>query len=390
MALVPFAYNARSLWQRRGSTLLAVLSISATTGVLAGMLCLQQGFTSVQTQGGRSDLAIFLRPGAESEGQSAFDLERAQIVLKETPEIDTDASGAPLAAAESFLAVALPKTDGGVTNVPLRGVQTATFLIHGDDVKIRAGGRRFTPGTDEVIVGSAMTDRIQNCHVGDVLVINLTPFRVVGVFDARGSYRSEIWGDVDRMRQALKAEQYSRILAKLKPGISAKQVNDRLADDARTPAKVQDEVTYLSNQTEMLSGMLSVMGGFLAVLMGIGAVFTGTNSMLSLVTARTHEIGILLATGFRPWAIFVSFLLESALLGLCGGALGCLFVLPLNGMQTGTTNFATFTDIAFPFRFTATVGIVAVIVALLLGILGGAWPALRAARLTPTQALRRT
>ena len=389
MALVPLAYNARSLWQRRGATLLAVLSIGATVAVLSGMLCLQQGFTSVQTQGGRKDLAIFMRPGAQSEGQSAFDLERARIILKETPEIAVDAKGAPLASAEMFLAASLPKNDGGKTNVPFRGVQQPTFAIHGDRLRIRDGGRRFTPGTDEVIVGAAMTERIQNCHVGDVLVINLTPFRVVGVFDAPGSYRSEIWGDVDRMREALKAEQYNRIIARLKPGVSAKDVHARLEDDARAPANVVDEATYLENQTGMLSAMLVVMGGFLAVLMGIGAVFTGTNSMLSLVAARTHEIGILLATGFRPWAIFASFLLEAVLLGLCGGIAGCLLVLPLNGMQTGTTNWSTFTEIAFPFRFTPTVAIVAVIVALVLGLIGGAFPAWRAARMTPTQALRR-
>lgn len=389
MALIPFSYNLRSLWQRRGATALAVLSIAATVAVLSGMLCLQQGFVGVQTQGGRTDLAIFLRPGANSEGESAFDLERARLVLKETPEIAVDEQGAPLAAAETFLAVSLPKLDGGVTNVPLRGVQPATFAIHGDDVRIRPGGRRFAAGSDEVIVGAAITDRIRDCKVGDVLVINLTPFRVVGVFDARGSYRSEIWGDVDRMRAALQSSHYSRVLARLRPGVTAAQVDARLENDPRTPANVLDEATYLQNQTGMLSGLLGVMGGFLAVLMGIGAVFTGTNSMLALVSARTHEIGILLATGFRPWAIFAAFLGEAAVLGLCGGAVGCLCVLPLHGMQTGTTNFQTFTEIAFPFRFTPTVAASAIVTALALGLLGGAFPAWRAARLSPTQALRR-
>ncbi len=389
MALVPLQYNVRSLWQRRGATLLTILSIGATVAVIAGMLCLQQGFVGVQTQGGRTDLAICLRPGAKSEGESGFDLERARSVLKETPEFATGANGAPLAAAESFLAVSLPKTTGGVTNVPLRGVQPATFAIHGDDVRILPGGRNFTPGTDEVIVGSAIGKQLQNCDVGDVLVVNLARFRVVGVFDARGSYRSEIWGDVDRMRQALKTEHYNRIVAVLKPGVTAKQLHERLENDPRAPAKVVDEPTYLADQTGMLSGLLIVMGSFLGVLMGIGAVFTGTNSMLSLVAARTHEIGILLATGFRPWAIFVSFLCEAALLGLCGGIAGCLMVLPLHGMETGTTNFETFTAIAFPFQLTFTVVAVAVCVAVLLGLIGGAFPAWRAARLTPTQALRR-
>jgi putative ABC transport system permease protein len=389
MALVPLQYNVRSLWQRRGATFLTVLSIGATVGVLAGMLCLQQGFVGVQTQGGRADLAIFLRPGAKSEGESAFDLERARVVLKETPEVAAGPNGAPLASAESFLAISLPKVDGGVTNVPLRGVQPASFLIHGGDVRVLPGGKAFTPGSDEVIVGSAMAKQLQNCAVGDVLTINLKPFRVVGHFDGRGSLGSEIWGDVDRFRAALNTEHYNRIVAVLKPGITAADVHTRLSQDPRTPARVVDEMTYLADQTSMLSGLLTIMGGFLAVLMGIGAVFTGTNSMLSLVAARTHEIGILLATGFRPWSIFVSFMFEAALLGLCGGIVGCLMVLPLNGMETGTTNFETFTAIAFPFRMTPMVVGVAVTVAIVLGIIGGAFPALRAARMTPTQALRR-
>ena len=388
MALVPLQYTWGSLWHRRSATLLAVMSIAATVAVLAGMLCLQQGFLGVQMQGGRTDLAIFLRPGAKSEGESSFDLERALVVLKETPELATAANGTPLASAELFLALSLTKFDGGKTNVPLRGVQPASFLVHGDDVRI-VKGRNFAPGTDEIIVGSAMSDRLQNGHVDDVLVINLTPFRVVGIFEGRGSYRSEIWGDVDRMRAALNSQHYSRIIGTLKPGTLASQVHERVKDDARSPAKVVDEATYLADQTGMLSGMLEVMGVALALLMGIGAIFTGTNAMLSLVAARTHEIGILLATGFRPWAIFVSFLFEAALLGLCGGFVGCLLVLPLNGMETGTTNFETFTEIAFAFRMTPTVVLTAVTVAIGLGLVGGAFPAWRAARMTPTQALRR-
>jgi putative ABC transport system permease protein len=388
MALVPFQYTLGSIWHRRSATLLAVLSIAATVAVLAFMLCLQQGFLGVQTQGGRSDLAIFLRPGAKSEGESAFDLERALVVLKETPELAIAPNGAPLASAEMFLALSLTKADGGKTNVPLRGVQPATFLVHGDDVRI-VQGRNFTPGSDEIIVGSALTDRMQNCKVDDVLVVNMTPFRVVGIFAARGSHRSEIWGDVDRMRAALGTQHYNRILGVLKPGVTAAQLHERMKDDARAPAKVVDEAAYLAEQTGMLSGMLGGMGFALALLMGIGAIFTGTNAMLSLVAARTHEIGILLATGFRPWAIFVSFLFEAGLLGLCGGIVGCLLVVPVHGMETGTTNFDTFTEIAFAFRLTPLVVGNAVVVAIGLGLVGGAFPAFRAARLTPTQALRR-
>jgi len=389
MASVPLSYNLRSLLVRRGATLLTVLSIAATVAVLAGVLCLQQGFATMQAEHGRDDLAVFLRPGANSEGESGMDLERAQILLKETPEVQKGTDGKPLAAAEMFLAVSLPKIDGGQTNVPIRGVQPATFAIHGDALKIIAG-RNLTPGTDEIIVGTAIAERIQNCRIGDQLVLNVTPFQVVGIFEARGSYRCELWGDVDRMQHALQSPNFNRILAKLEPGRKAADLNERLKDDVRTPAKVQTEREYLIAQTGKLSGLLQFIGWFLAVVMGIAAVFTGTNAMLASIGARTREVGILLATGFRPFAVFRSFLFEAATLGLLGGLVGCVLVLPLDGMQTGTTNFDTFTDVAFAFRFTPRVLITAVVFALLLGLVGGALPALRAARLLPTQALRRT
>ncbi len=181
MALVPLQYNIRSLLVRSGNTWMCIFSIAATVAVLAGILSLQQGFETIFASRGREDMVVLLRTGATSEGESAFDRERAQIALKEIPEIATDAAGKPLASAELYLATLLPRKDGGKTNIPLRGVQQATFAIHGDNWSI-LDGRNFEPGTDEVVVGKALRDRMQNCEVGDVLRINVTPFRVVGVF----------------------------------------------------------------------------------------------------------------------------------------------------------------------------------------------------------------
>ncbi len=194
-----------------------------------------------------------------------------------------------------------------------------------------------------------------------------------------------------RLQAALQREEFSRVLAVLKPGVQAKDLDARLKDDVRVPAKVQSEREYLAAQTGDLSGMLIGVGGFLALVMGIGAVFTGTNAMLASIGSRTHEVGILLATGFRPMAIFVAFLFESALLGLVGGLIGCAVVLlvSLFGMEIATTNFTTFTQVVFGFRFTWQVLAAAVGFSLLLGVVGGTLPALRAARMTPTQALRR-
>jgi putative ABC transport system permease protein len=211
----------------------------------------------------------------------------------------------------------------------------------------------------------------------------------VGVFDHDGPYASEIWGDAQVMSQVLERPGFNRILATLKPGTDVAALTRRLDDDKQVPSKVLTERAYLEGQTQGLSFVLVGLGMFLGAIMGTAAVLTGTNTMLAALASRTHEVGILLAIGFRPWAIFVSFMLESIFIGLLGGVVGCLMILPINGVRTGTTNFQTFTEVAFAFRITPLVLIVAVVFSLALGVLAGTLPALFAAMLRPTQALRR-
>lgn len=388
MALVPFSYNWRSLLARPSSTAMTVLSIAATVAVLAFMLALQQGFATMFAERGRTDLAIFLRPAAKSEGESAFTRELVDVLIKSTPEIANDENGHPLASGELFLAIRRFKVGGGETNVAFRGVQPATFAIHRDDFQIE-NGRRLTAGADELIVGAALVDRIRDCQVGDVLMVNTTPFRIVGTFAHKGAHASEIWGDAERLQEALERPIFSRVIGVLRPGTDPEALDERLSANKRVPAKAITERAYLQSQTTALSTTLRVIGVFLAVLMGVAAVFTGTNSMLAAVSARTHEIGILLSLGFRPHALFISFLLEAVLIGTLGGVVGCLVVMPLQGIQTGTMNMQTFTEIAFGFNFTPVVLTNAVAFAMMLGLLGGAVPAWRAARMTPTSALRR-
>lgn len=388
MKLVPPSYNLRSLLVRRGPTLLTVLGIAATVATVAGVLALQQGFATLYAENGRADLAVVLRPGATSEGVSSFSRESALRIAKSTPEFALDEDGAPLASLECFLAVRRFRVDGGETNVPLRGVQPQTFRLRGDELRI-AEGRNFVAGTDEVIVGRSITGRIANCRLGDVLTINVTPFKVVGIFECDGPFESEIWGDFDRMLSALDRFGPNRVLGRLAAGSDVEAMDERMRASPDTPAAVTTERDYLTSQTEVLSAILVFLGGFLGLIMGVAAVFTATNTMLSAIASRTHEIGILLASGFRPLAIFLSFLFEATLLGLLGGIVGALLVLPLNGIQTGTTNFQTFTEVAFGFRITSSVLLTAIVFSLVLGVFGGTLPALRAARMTPTNALRR-
>jgi putative ABC transport system permease protein len=403
---VPITYNLRSLWVRKSATLLTVFGIGATVAIVSGILALQQGFSTMFTTGGRQDLAVFLRPGATNEGDSQFSRDRGLQLIKKLPEIAQGAEG-PLASMEAYMAVLLRRTSGGLTNVPLRGVQPQTFAIRQGELEI-VEGRNFKPGSDEIIVGRRLAGRIEHCQLDDVIEINMSPFRVVGVFEHEGSFGGEIWCDLDRLLAVLDRYGPNRVLAQLKPGIDPGAPDPgksfgseepilpeegtlaaRLLEDREVPAKVMTEQQYLESQTIMLTGMLIFLSGALGTIMGLAAIFSATNTMLSAVAARTPEIGILLSMGFRRFPIFVSFLMESLLLGLLGGFAGCLMALPFNGIETGTMNFQTFSELQFAFRVTPTVLVTAVVFAVLLGLLGGALPAWRASRMTPTEALRR-
>jgi putative ABC transport system permease protein len=326
-------------------------------------------------------------------------------LIKSVPEIEVGPRG-PLASMEAYLAVLLEPSRGGLTNVPLRGVQPATFEIRADELRI-VEGRNFAPGSDELIVGSRLVGRIANCHLDGLIVLNKTAFRVVGVFEHPGQFGGEIWGDLDRLLATMGRYGPNRVIAKLRPGTEIGAPDPmqamfsdeppepepgslaaRLLKDTEVPAKIYSEEQFLASQTVMLTFMLTGLGLALAVIMGLAAVFTATNTMLSALAARTHEIGILLAIGFRPFPIFLSFLFEALVLGLIGGFAGCVLALPFNGVRAGTMNFQTFTEMAFAFRVTPFVLGVAISFALTLGLLGGAWPAWRAARLKPTAALR--
>lgn len=393
--LIPISYTLRSLFVRRSATLLTVLGVGATVAVLSGVLALRAGFVTLFTGGGRTDLSVFMRPGSPSEGESSFERTRADRLIKTLGEIETasaavDGGGEsqPLASMECYLAVRRQKTGGaGETNVPIRGVQPMSFTIRPELAIVE--GRRFSFGSDEVIVGKKLVDRIQNCHVGEVVVLNTTPFRVVGVLSCEGPFDSEIWGDFERMTVALQRPFANRVIAKLKPGVDVAELSRRLESDKEIPAKVMTERDYLASMTSVLSGVLLGLSIGLSFIMGLAAVFTSTNTMLSAVAGRTREIGMLLAIGFRPFPIFLSFLVEGILLSLLGGAVGALITLPINGIETGTANWQTFTDVSFAFRVTPSVLATAIVFSLVLGLLGGAVPAWRAARLSPTEALRR-
>jgi putative ABC transport system permease protein len=386
MAL-PLSYPLRNLAVRKSTTLLTALGVAMTVAVFAGVFSLRDGFQRAYEVGGRADLGIYLRPGANAEGESGIARDRVEILLDERPEIARRPDGSPLAAAETFLAVYMEQTGGGLTNVPLRGIQPASLELHGERLSL-AEGRWLQWGSDEVVVGRPLTERMKNCRIGDVLTLNTTPFRVVGVYDLDGAQGGEVWGDVERMMEALDRSFYQRVIAQLREDTDLEAVAAELKSDARVASKFVDERTYLKAQTGMLGGMLTVLASVLTVIMSLGAVIGSAITMSAAVSARTHEVGVLMAIGYTRAAVVLTLLIEAALIGLVGGALGLLLALPFDGMQTGMTNWNTFSDVSFRFDLTPVLALKSFLLAFTLGVIGGIVPAVRAARLKPVEALR--
>ncbi|MBM3984095.1 MAG: FtsX-like permease family protein [Planctomycetes bacterium] len=386
MAL-PLAYTVRNLGVRRASAALTAIGIAMTVAVFAGVLSLRAGFEQLYRPRGDVTVAMYLRPGAASEGESAIRREQADILLKERPEIERDAGGRPLAAAEVFLAVYMEKRDGGLTNTPLRGIQPMSLELQGERLKL-AEGRWMEFGADEVVVGRPLTERMAGCQLGEVVTLNMTPFRVVGVFEHDGAEGGEIWGDAERFMAALDRPVFQRVVARVRPDTDFAALKAELEHDTRIPSEVMSEPEYLAAQTQATGGMLEFLAGLLTVIMGAAAILGSINTMMASVAARTHEIGVLRAIGYPRLSIFLTFLLESALMGLLGGALGLLIALPFDGLETGMANFQTFTDVSFAFRLTPLLALKSFGLAFLLGLVGGTLPALRAASLKPVEAFR--
>lgn len=388
LKLVPLSYPIRSLLVRWQASVFSALGIAMTIAVLCGVFALRNGFESLHAETGRADVIVYLRKGATSEGESGVTLDRVNT-YKARPEVALDETGQPLAAGECYLALFLEKADDlGLVNVPIRGIEPASIKIQGDTFKI-VDGRLLAFGADEIIVGKPLATRIHHCQLGDTLMVNVTPFKVVGVFEHTGAYRSEIWGDIDRITAALERPMRQRVVAKLRPGTDVDAVIEEMSNDKRLPSKVMTERDYFLSQTDVLGGVLGFLGTLLAAILGVAAVLGAANTMLAAVGARTHEVGVLRSLGFSSLGILLGFLLEAALIGLVGGVIGCLLVLPLNGLETGTMNWNTFTENAFAFRVDASLMLTAVTIAVVLGVVGGLVPALRASRLKPVEAMRR-
>lgn len=389
MLKIPLKYNVRNLFVRKVTTTLTVLGIGLVVAVFLCVMALGEGITKVFTTSGSEKNVLVLRQNSQSELQSGLAREQVPLVL-DLPGIEKDADGLPLASAELNIVLNLEKREGGSSNVTLRGVQEKGMKLR---PKMRlTAGRLFRPGLSEVIVSESVSKRFTDCGIGDTLHFGSYRWTVVGHFDAGGTAPdSEIWTDVEGMMGTFKRNGYSSVLARTADRAMRDRFVAGLAADARLALEGKVEKTYYDEQTAT-AAPIKFLGVFVGVVMAIGACFGAMNTMYAAVAARTREIATLRALGFSRLAILVSFVLESVALSLLGGLVGCVLgalavKLALSGV-TGTTNFATFSEVVFAFQLTPALLGTGIVFAVAMGFFGGLFPAGRAAFTKITAALR--
>ncbi len=381
-------FGLLSIPRRRGSVAAATFGIAGVVAVLVGVLSIAAGFRRVMANSGSPDSAIVLRSGADSEMVSGLSREQTRIIA-DAPGIARSDAG-PLASAELFVIINLPKKSTGTdVNVPLRGVEPAAFQVR-DRLKIVAG-RAFTWGKDEVIAGIGAAQEFAGLKVGDKMKVGRYEWPVVGIFSAGGSAaESEIWSDARVLQDAYqRGDSFQSVYVKLQSPEDFGRFKDALTADPRLNVKVEREDDYFAGQSTSVTTLINVLGYPIAALMAIGAIFGALNTMYSSVAARTREIATLRALGFGRAAVVASVMLESVVLALVGGACGALVAYAaFNGFHASTINWQSFSALTFAFAVTPQLLTQGIVLATLIGVVGGFLPAVRAARLPIAAALR--
>lgn len=389
MTAIPLAYNLESLRARWRATIVAVLGIAGTVAVFVAVLALARGFRATLVASGSTDNAIVRRAGATSELDSVVALEDARV-LADLPAVARRADGTALISSEVVVVAALPlRSTGTDANVQVRGVSPGVLDVRPSLRLMR--GRFFTPGLPELVIGRRAAAMYAGLEFGQRVRFGGLDWTVVGLLDAGGSaYDSEVWCDADLLNQAFQRPRglaQSATLRLSSPAALA-DLRTQVAKDPRLKLQVDGEVEYYAKASRALTQLIEGLGALVVLVMGVGAVFGALNTMYSAVAERGREVATLRALGFGAGSVVTSFVFEALLVAGVGGLLGGLLAWPLDGLTTGTMNFQTFSHLAFAFRVTPDLLGLGLVFALLMGLVGGVAPALRAARLPIATALR--
>jgi putative ABC transport system permease protein len=386
---IPLIYNVRSVKARWTSTIVAVLGIAGTVGVFVAMLSLARGFKATLVASGSPGNVLALRAGSPSEMMGGITLDSVKLV-QDKPGVARDQNGAPLVTQEVVGVVPFPLISTGTdANVQVRGVSPNVMSVR-KFVNVDQG-RMFQPGLSELVVGKNASTTYAGLKLGNVVNMGGGKWTIVGIFDAGGSaFDSEVWCDSKILNEVLKRPDnvFQSATIHLTSPSAFNEFRDAVTKDPQLNLDVMTEVDYYAKQSRTMTTLITVLGGLVAFIMAIGAVFGALNTMYSAVAERGREIATMRAVGFGGGSVVFSFLIEALLISFVGGALGCLAVWPLNGFTTQTLNFQTFSSLAFAFKITVDLFVWGVVFALVMGVLGGLPPAIRAASRPVASTLR--
>ena len=381
------SYNLRSMIVRKGTAAMTAGGIAMVVAVFVMTLAIAQGFRATLIASGSPQNAIVLRKSATSETTSAV-LRTDVPIIESLPQVARGPDGHPLASPELVTIIALPRvSDNQPANVPARGVGPKAFEVR--DTLRFVEGRRFAAGTREINAGRLAMGRFKGLTLGSDVRFGSTTWTVVGIFTADdASFESELWGDVDLMMPAFQRNGYQSMTVKLADPSMFDAFKAAVEGDPRLYLQPQREQDYYAEQSRALTTVIRVFGTFVTLILAIGAVFGAMNTMYAAVAYRTREIGTLRALGFPRFRIVTAFLAESVALALIGGVIGCALALPVHGLSTGTTNFSSFSEVAFKFKITPVLLAGGLLFSAVMGAVGGLLPAIRAARIPVARALR--
>jgi hypothetical protein len=385
---IPVIYNVRSVLQRPVSTALTALGVALVVAVFIGTLALANGFRAALARTGSDGNVLLLRRGADSELSSGLSREAASIITA-SPHVAVGLDGRPLVSPEVYVLVPFGRLGDttALTNVVVRGVSERAWDVRANvDV---VAGRRPATGRQEICVGTRIVGRFSGTGLGESLRIAGRDWTVACHFAARGSaFESEIWGENEQFMPVFRGEVFQSVTFRLRDPAAFADAKRALEDDRRVTVDVHRESDFYVQQSQLLGRILRILALLITGIMAVGAVFGAVNTMYAAVASRGPEIAVLLTLGFHPRSVLASFLAESAIISAVGGAVGCLLALPINGIVTSTTNWASFSEIAFSFRVTPGLLLAGLGFGVVMGVLGGFFPARRAAKLPVVQALR--
>lgn len=387
--MVPISYNVRSLLVRKTTTFATALGIALVVFVMAASLMLMTGVEKTMVSAGRPDHAIVLRKGSDTEMVSGIEMKNVSLILA-SPGVSRDDKG-PLGAGEIVMVITMDKLggDGQVSNVLVRGMPESSLRLRSDARVI--SGRLPKPGTDEVMIGKGIAGHYKGVDLGESFDLKKNrPVTVVGVFEYGGSsFESEVWGDIDTVRTSFGREgNVSSVTVRLESPTKFDAFKVAMESDKQLGLEALRENDYYRKQSQNTSIFVGALGIVIAVFASVGAMIGALNTMLAAVAQRQREIGTLRALGFSRFSILMSFLLEAVILALAGGLVGLVAAASLSLVKVSMMNFATWQEVSFQFDPSPAMLGTALLFGALMGIFGGFFPALRAARVSAVAAMR--